>query len=80
MPFESSKPLRWARQKAASPSVIWQYGVALAAVLVATEVRLALNAVVGVPAPYGTFALAVIVAAWFGGRGPGLAASALSAC
>jgi PAS domain S-box-containing protein len=79
VPFEFSKPLRWARQKAANPSVIWQYGIAVTAVLAATEVRLALNAVLGVPTPYGTFALAVIVSAWLGGRGPGLVATALSA-
>src|SRR6516165_3176662 len=41
-------------------------------------VRLAFNPVVGVYAPTVLFGLAVIAAAWFGGRGPGLAATALS--
>jgi K+-sensing histidine kinase KdpD len=48
-------------------------------VLAATGVRLAFNPVVGVGAPHMPFNLAVIMAAWFGGRGPGLAAAALSA-
>ena len=47
--------------------------------LAATGVRLAFNPVLGVEAPHMPFNLAVIIAAWFGGRGPGLVAAALSA-
>ena len=57
---------------------IWRYGIALAAVFAATSVRLAFNPVLGVEAPHVPLVLGVIVAAWFGGRGPGLAATALS--
>lgn len=77
MPFEFSKLVRWARGTAAI--VVWRYGIAVAAVLAATGVRLAFNPVLGVEAPHVPFALAVIVAARFGGRGPGLVATALSA-
>jgi PAS domain S-box-containing protein len=59
-----------------------RYSVAVLAVLTATGVRLALNPefspVLGVEATLSPFALAVIVAAWFGGCGPGLMAIALS--
>ena len=79
MSFQFSKLLRWVRQTVADPSGIWRYGFAVVVVLAATGVRLAFNAVVGVYAPTVLFGLAVIAAAWFGGRGPGLAATALSA-
>jgi PAS domain S-box-containing protein len=48
-------------------------------VAAATAVRLAFQPIVGEEAPHMPFNLAVIVAAWFGGFGPGLAAAALSA-
>ena len=79
MPFEFSRLVRWAQQKAPNPGVVWRYGIAVAAVFAATSLRLALNPVLGVHEPHVPFALAVIVAAWFGGRGPGLVATALSA-
>jgi signal transduction histidine kinase/CheY-like chemotaxis protein len=80
MPFGFSKRLaRWAWRTQATPGVIWRYGLAIVLVVVATVVRLAFNAVLGVQAPQGAFTLAVILASWFGGRGPGLAAGALSA-
>ena len=78
MPFESGKPVRWVWLTVANLDVIRRYGLALAAVLAATGLRLAFNPVLGVQAPHMPFALAVIVAARFGGRGPGLAATALS--
>jgi PAS domain S-box-containing protein len=59
--------------------VVWRYGLAVAAVAVAAGARLALNPVLSVHAPYLPFTLAVTVGALVGGRGPGLAANALSA-
>ena len=72
MPFQFSKLLRWVRQTVADPSGIWRYGFAVVAVLAATGVRLAFNPVVSVYAPTVLFMLALTVAAWFAGRGPGL--------
>src|SRR5579871_889260 len=63
---------------AAAPSML-RYGVAAAAALVATAVRLALNPVVGPYAPYLPLVLAVIITARYSGSGPALAATALSA-
>src|ERR1035437_10315428 len=62
-----------------APSPALRYGVAGIAALAAVGIRSALDPVLG---PYSQFplgSLAVIVAARFGGLGPGLAATALSA-
>jgi PAS domain S-box-containing protein len=59
-------------------SALFRYGVAGIAVAAAMALRLALEPVLGLYAPYLPFALAVIVASRFGGRGPGLAATAFS--
>ncbi len=67
------------RSTAANHGVLWRYGTAVFAVFAATGVRIAFNPVLGAQAPHVPFALAVILAARFGGRGPGLAAVALSA-
>jgi PAS domain S-box-containing protein len=48
-------------------------------VLVALGSRYALNPVLGPHAPYLPFILAIIAAAWFGGRGPALIAAVISA-
>jgi signal transduction histidine kinase/CheY-like chemotaxis protein len=80
MPFGFSNRLaRWTWQTRTTPSVIWRYGLAVVLVAAATVVRLAFNAVLGLQAPQGPFTLAVILASWVGGRGPGLTAGALSA-
>jgi PAS domain S-box-containing protein len=55
-----------------------RYAVAVIATLAALGVRLVLDPVLGVHAPYLPFTAAVIVAARFGGRGPGLVCAALS--
>jgi PAS domain S-box-containing protein len=55
-----------------------KYGVAVIATLAALAVRLALDPVLGVHSPYLPFIVAVIVAARFGGRGPGFASTVLS--
>jgi signal transduction histidine kinase len=78
MPFERSRLVQWAEKTASTPGALWRYGLAVAAVLAATGVRLAFNKVLGVQEPHGSFTLAVIVAAWFGGRGPGLLATLLN--
>ena len=51
--------------------------MAVVATLAALGVRWALDPVIGVHSPYLPSALAVIVAAWFGGRVPGFAATLL---
>src|SRR5207244_12076962 len=53
------------------------YGVALLSVVVATLLRLALEAF-GVRLPFLTFFLATIISAWLGGVGPGALALGLS--
>ena len=73
-PRRSSVP-----REQAQPSAGLRYAVAVIATLAALGVRLVLNPVLGVHAPYLPFTVAVIVAARFGGRGPGLACTALSA-
>jgi two-component system cell cycle sensor histidine kinase/response regulator CckA len=71
--------LRQARQAGSNPGFIWRYSVAALAVIAATAVRIALESPLGVYSLYLPFALAVMVAARVGGRGPGLAATVLSA-
>ena len=61
-----------------SHGVVWRYGLALAAVAVATGFRYAFDSIVGTYAPYLPFVLALTVVSFFGGRGPGLFTSALS--
>jgi PAS domain S-box-containing protein len=55
-----------------------RYGIAAGAVLAALAARLAFKPILGEHSPYVPFAAAVLVAAAFGGRRPGLAATALS--
>jgi PAS domain S-box-containing protein len=62
------------------PRRAWlRYSVALGAVAVAFFLRSLLHSRLGPLAPFITFFPAVIFAAWFGGLGPGLLATALSA-
>ena len=56
-----------------------RYGLAIALIGFAAALRVALNPVWGVGLPYITFYPAVMLAAWLGGLGPGLVATALSA-
>jgi len=55
-----------------------RYGIAAAAALVATGVRLALNPWIGDQFPFLTFFAAVVFAAWLGGFGPSLLTLVLS--
>src|SRR5947209_5691666 len=53
------------------------YLVAVIVTAVAALLRFSLAFVLGDQAPFFTFVLAVLVAAWYGGAGPGLLATAL---
>ncbi len=64
------------------PSDRWtaarRYGLGLLAVAMAAGIRMALEQVLGTERPYILFALAVMVAARYGGLGPGLVTTAAS--
>src|SRR5260370_32687910 len=68
-----SNPLLWLK-----PPAIWSYGIAVLSVLAVLFISwwpvLHLQ-----EAPVSLFLCAVILSAWFGGAGPGLLATALSA-
>jgi PAS domain S-box-containing protein len=59
-------------------ALLTRYGAATAAVIVALAVKLLLDQTVETGAPFLLFPLAILVAAWFGGLGPGLFATALA--
>jgi two-component system CheB/CheR fusion protein len=61
-----------------SPSGVLRYAVAAAVVLLAAAVTLPLWQAVFIRNPFALFYAAVIVAAWFGGLGPGLLATLLA--
>src|SRR3954452_25447056 len=61
------------------PAPAVRYAAALAFALAATGVRLHLNPAFGPNSPYLPFALAIVFAARFGGRGPGFLATVASA-
>src|SRR3989441_1825777 len=68
-----SKPFLWPK-----PPAIWSYGIAVLSVAAALIVS-RLPAVHLQDAPVSLFLCAVLLSAWFGGIGPGLLATALSA-
>jgi PAS domain S-box-containing protein len=74
----SDKIVRRARH-VSEANIIWRYSGAVLAVAAAAGLRLAFHRVLGLQVPYWSFTAAVMVAAWVGGRGPSLAATALSA-
>src|SRR5215471_12036773 len=74
----SDKIVRQARH-VSEANIIWRYSVAVLAVVAAAGLRLASHRVLGLQVPYWSFTVAVMVAAWVGGRGPSLVAIALSA-
>ena len=67
-------------KSAASPdqSVVLRYAGGAIAVLAALGARMALDPIMGSQAPYIPFIIAIVVASRYGGRGPGLAATAIS--
>ncbi len=60
------------------PSLLLRYGAAAALTGIAVGLRLFLPFLAGLRVPYIQFYPAVLVAAWYGGVGPGLFATALS--
>jgi len=68
-----SNPLLWPK-----PPAIWSYGIAVLSVAAALIIS-RLPAVHLQDAPVSLFLCAVLLSAWFGGIGPGLLATALSA-
>jgi PAS domain S-box-containing protein len=58
--------------------VFIRYAVALLAVIACLELRLILNPFLGVNVPFITFFFGVMVAAWYGGFGPGILAALVS--
>lgn len=59
-------------------SATWRYGVAVLATATILILRFLLDPVLGSDAPLLAFTVAVMVAAWYGGLGPGLLATGLS--
>jgi signal transduction histidine kinase/CheY-like chemotaxis protein len=55
------------------------YLIAIGATAAVAIIRLAVSGTIGNYAPIGTFTIAVVIAAWYGGLGPGLLATALGA-
>src|SRR6185503_7807921 len=60
-------------------SGITRYAVAVAAVVAAVGLRLLLQPLLGASVPYLQFLPATLLAAWYGGFGPGALATALAA-
>ena len=65
--------------KEGARTVLLRYGFAVAAVAGATLLKLLLVSVIPEESPFLLFFVAVILSAWFGGRGPGLLATGLAA-
>jgi PAS domain S-box-containing protein len=58
---------------------LWRYGLAVLAVVAATVIKLLLAPVIREESPFLVFYIALLLVAWFGGRGPGLLATVLAA-
>ena len=58
--------------------IFLKYAVAILAVIACLELRLLLTPFLGVNVPFITFFFAVMVAAWYGGFGPGILAALVS--
>ena len=61
------------------PSLSQRYGVAVLSIALAIGVRWVLMPIIGVSVPFMQFFPAIALSAWYGGLGPGLAATILSA-
>ncbi len=59
--------------------ILLRYGCAVVSIAVAVKIRLLLDPVLGYQFPYATEFFAVLVTAWYAGRGPALAAVAVGA-
>jgi PAS domain S-box-containing protein len=62
-----------------APPTVLAYGVAVAVVVAALLIRFSINFWLGPRVPYLQFFPAILVAAWYGGFGPGVLAAFLSA-
>jgi PAS domain S-box-containing protein len=60
-------------------SLLLRYGVAVTAIALVLALKLLVDPLIADQSPFLMFAAAVMVAAWFGGLGPGLLATALGA-
>ena len=60
-------------------SPLLRYGVAVISIALVLGLKLLVDPLIAEQSPFLLFAAAVIVAAWFGGLGPGLLATALGA-
>jgi PAS domain S-box-containing protein len=58
----------------------WRYTLAAAAVGIVLAIRLVLAGTIGGDTPFFLFLAAVLVAAWYGGLGPGVLASIVATC
>jgi PAS domain S-box-containing protein len=65
--------------KRLSRTTILRYAVAVLSIALATGLRLLLDPLLGSAFPFATLFLAVLVAAWYGGFGPAVAATVLGA-
>jgi PAS domain S-box-containing protein len=74
-------PSFWAKWTGLRQTHTWQIGylVAIGCVVLATLIRWLLTPVLGNQFPFATLFFAVMAAAWFGGLGPGLAATLVGA-
>lgn len=63
----------------AKASLLFRYGISVLSVLVATLLRSLLSSFLGEGVPFILYFPAVVASAWFGGLGPGLFSTALSA-
>src|SRR3712207_2397600 len=76
LPRESRHRMGKARSVLRS-SPLLRYGVAVIAIALVLGLKLLLDPLITEQSPFLLFAAAVMVAAWFGGLGPGLLATAL---
>src|SRR5215831_15535356 len=74
MPYGNLINLRWRLR-----SPVLRYTVAVVSVALTLWLRLALRGVIGEQSPYMSFFLAIVVASWLGGLGPGIVATILAA-
>jgi K+-sensing histidine kinase KdpD len=65
--------------KGNTSTVLLRYGLAVAAVALATLLKLLLVPLIQEQTPFLLFFFAILLSAWVGGRGPGLLATGLAA-
>ena len=73
----TSAPSSWTFPSLHNPAPSTRYGVAVFLVLTAFSLRLSLYGTLDTRLPFGFFLPATMIAAWYGGLGPGLLAAFL---